>query len=147
MILEIAARLPYCPDLVQTRSLAADPPVEILQMVAFRRFLPRWLFALAGCLLSAGTVLRADESIPFARVAPLFQKHCYGCHGQEKAKGKLRIDKLNPAFLKGNDGDHWRDVLDRLNFGDMPPAKEPPLRKEDRDLMTGWLTQEHRRAG
>jgi hypothetical protein len=114
-------------------------------MVALRRFLPRGLFALAGCLLGAGTDLRADEVIPFERVAPLFQKHCHRCHGPEKASGKLRIDKLNPDFVKG-DGDHWRDVLDRLNFGDMPPAKEPPLKKEDRDLLTGWLTQEHRRA-
>ena len=77
---------------------------------------------------------------------PLFQKHCYGCHGIEKPKGKLRIDKLDPDFVKGNDGDHWRDVLDRLNFGDMPPAKEPALKKEDRELMTAWLAQEHRRA-
>ncbi len=115
-------------------------------MVALRRFLPRWLFAFAGCVLSAGTELRADENISFARVAPLFQKHCHGCHGPEKARGKLRIDTLNPDFVKGNDGDHWRDVLDRLNFGDMPPEKAPPLKKEDRDLMTGWLTQEHRRA-
>lgn len=116
-------------------------------MLAPRRFLPRWLFALAGCLLGAGAgELRADEVIPFARVAPLLQKHCHGCHGSEKAKGKLRIDKLNPDLVKGNDGDHWRDVLDRLNFGDMPPEKEPPLTKADRDLLTGWLTQEHRRA-
>ncbi len=115
-------------------------------MIASRRFTPRWMFAFAALVASvAPTALRADE-VPFTRVAPLFQKHCYGCHGSEKAKGKLRIDKLNPDFLKGNDGDHWRDVLDRLNFGDMPPAKEPPLKKEDRELMTAWLTQEHRRA-
>src|ERR1700704_130157 len=103
---ESAARLPCCPGLTQTRSFTADPPFEILKMVALRRFLPRWLLAFAGCLLGAGTELRADESIPFARVAPLFQKHCHNCHGPEKVKGKLRIDKLNPDFVKG-DGDHW----------------------------------------
>jgi hypothetical protein len=92
------------------------------------------------------TALPADESVPYTRVAPLLQKHCYGCHGSDKAKGKLRIDKLNPDFLKGSDGDHWRDVLDRLNFGDMPPASEPALKKEDRELMTAWLDQERRRA-
>jgi hypothetical protein len=98
-------------------------------------------------LVSIGpAALRADEPIPFARVAPLFQKHCYGCHGVEKPKGKLRIDMLNPDLVKGNDGDHWREVHDRLNFGDMPPAKEPALKKEDRDLMTAWLAQERRRA-
>ena len=88
----------------------------------------------------------ADDSIPFARVRALFQKHCYSCHGIEKPKGKLRIDKLNPDFVKGNDGDHWRDVLDRLKFGDMPPEKDPALKKEDRELMTAWIAQEHRRA-
>ncbi len=116
-------------------------------MPSLRRFISRWMFALAGGLLGAGTApLRADESIPFARVAPLFQKHCHGCHGSAKAKGKLRIDQLNPDLVQGTDRDHWRDVLDRLTFGDMPPAREPPLSKENRALMTGWLTQEHRRA-
>ena len=86
-------------------------------MVAIRRFAPEWICAFAAFLVGAlPAMLRADEPVPYARVAPLFQKHCHGCHGSAKAKGKLRIDKLNPDFLKGNDGDHWRDVLDRLNF-------------------------------
>lgn len=92
-------------------------------MVASCRFAPI-LMGLFVALLAGmqPAALRADEVIPFARVAPLFQKHCYKCHGIEKAKGKLRIDKLDADFVKGKDGDHWRDVLDRLNFGDMPPA-------------------------
>ncbi len=115
-------------------------------MVAPCRFTPGWMFVLVAWFASVWpTTLRAEE-IPFARVAPLFQKHCHKCHGTEKAKGKLRIDKLNPDLVKGNDGDHWRDVLDRLNFGDMPPATEPALKKEDRELMAAWLTQAHRRA-
>lgn len=109
------------------------------------------LFALTTTIVGifAGlgpAALRAAENIPFERVAPLFQKHCNRCHGVEKAKGKLRIDKLDPDFIKGKDLDHWRDVLDRLNFGDMPPASEPAVEKADRDLITAWLTQEHRRA-
>jgi mono/diheme cytochrome c family protein len=117
-------------------------------MFPSRRFIPGLIFALLA-MLAVGKPPRAipaDEPVPHARVAPLFEKHCYGCHGAEKAKGKLRIDKLNPDFIKGNDGDHWRDVLDRLNFGDMPPAAEPALKKEDRELMTAWLDQERRRA-
>ncbi len=116
-------------------------------MIASRQITPLLVVAVAASLVGVGTSgLRADEPIPFARVAPLFQKHCYGCHGAEKAKGKLRIDKLNPDLVNGKDGDHWREVHDRLNFGDMPPAKQPALKKEDRELMTAWLTQERRRA-
>src|SRR6185436_11987456 len=94
----------------------------------------------------APTVLHADEAVPFERVAPLFKEYCHKCHGIEKAKGKLALDKLDPDFVKGKDLDHWRDVLDRLNFGDMPPATEPALKKGDRELLTAWLTQEHRKA-
>jgi hypothetical protein len=88
----------------------------------------------------------ADEPIAFSRVAPIFKKHCHGCHGSAKSKGDLRLDKLNPDLVGGNDGDQWREVLDRLNFGDMPPETEPPLAMEDRDMLTEWLVQERRRA-
>lgn len=105
------------------------------------------MFALIATLATVRpTGSRAGEIVPYTRVAPLFEKNCFGCHGPTKTKGKLRIDKLNPDFVKGNDGDHWRDVLDRLNFGDMPPAEAPALKKEDRELMTAWLDQERRRA-
>src|SRR5436305_12320144 len=99
-----------------------------------------WVAVLAAVRPTAPRA--ADEMVPYANVAPLLEKHCYTCHGPSKAKGKLRIDKLDPDFIQGNDGDHWRDVLDRLNFGDMPPKSEPALKKEDRELMTAWLDQE-----
>src|SRR3954447_22715140 len=98
---------------------------------------------LAACLQAA---LRADEAIPYARVQSLFQKHCYSCHGIEKPKGKFRIDKLDPDLVKGNDVGHWLVVMDRLEFGDMPPEDEPALGKEDRELMTAWIAQGHRQA-
>jgi hypothetical protein len=91
-------------------------------------------------------MLRADESVPFARVQALFQKHCFSCHGIEKPKGKFRLDKLDPDFVKGADVDHWRGVLERLEFGDMPPEEEPALKKEDRELMMAWIAQGRRQA-
>jgi mono/diheme cytochrome c family protein len=113
-------------------------------MSAPRRLAPLGALAL---LAAAGLpVGRAEEAIPYARVAPIFRKHCLGCHGTEKPKGDLRLDKLDPDLIKGGDGERWREVLDRLNVGDMPPATEPPLSRADRDLLTGWLTQERRRA-
>jgi mono/diheme cytochrome c family protein len=108
----------------------------------------RPILASVVLLLLAGSppASRADGPIPFARVAPLLQKHCVGCHGPTTAKGDLRIDRLDPDLVRGKDGERWHEVLNRLNFGDMPPAKAPPLAREDRDLLTGWLVQERRRA-
>ena len=77
--------------------------------------------------------------IPFARVRKLFQKHCYSCHGVEKPKGKLRVDKLDPDLVKGNDGDDWLMVSDRLEFGDMPPGRRPRFSgRKTVELMTAW---------
>jgi mono/diheme cytochrome c family protein len=107
-----------------------------------------WILAFAVLLAGFHPVAAcADDSIPFARVQGLFEKHCYACHGIEKPKGKLRIDKLDPDFVTGSDGNDWLVVMDRLEFGDMPPEKAPPLADEDRELMTAWIAQAHRQAG
>jgi mono/diheme cytochrome c family protein len=106
-----------------------------------------WIFA--SVILLAGflpAVLRADEPVPFAPLEALFRNHCYSCHGIEKPKGKFRIDKLDPAFVSGKDREGWSIVKDRLEFGDMPPATEPALKKEDRELMTAWIAKGRRRA-
>lgn len=114
------------------------------------------LLAMAGGFLLAGVVnpARAEKeaipftAIPFSKVAPIFEKHCHSCHGKdvEKPKGDLRLDKLDPDFLHGKDEAKWREVLDRLNFGDMPPEDEPAMAAEDREILVAWLVQERRRA-
>ncbi len=103
------------------------------------------VLALCGASINA---LLAAEPIPFAKVGPLLERHCKNCHSStgEKPKGDLRIDKLNPDLIGGKDGEHWQEVLNRLNFGDMPPKDEPQLAAADRELITGWIVQELRRA-
>jgi hypothetical protein len=111
-----------------------------------QRIMPSCLFLAAALVVGGPRVSRAGEAIPYSRVVPLFAKHCFTCHGKDKQEAELRIDKLDPDFVAGHDGAHWREVLDRLNFGDMPPDSEPALKKEDRELMTAWIDQERRRA-
>ena len=85
--------------------------------------LGRWILGSLIGILSQNA--HASEPIAFARVSPILQKNCFGCHGTDKPKGDRRIDQLDPDLIKGKDGDHWREVLDRLNFGDMPPETDP----------------------
>src|SRR5262245_26493022 len=104
-----------------------------------------WMgFALLFGLLPA--LLPAEEPVPFSRVEPLFRTHCYSCHGVEKPKGELRIDKLDPDLAKGSDRDHWLDVMDRLQFGDMPPEAAPAPKREERALMMAWIAQGSRQS-
>ncbi len=107
-----------------------------------------WILTFVALLAGFGPVaIRADESVPHARVEALFRKHCHSCHGIEEPQGKLRIDKLDPDFVNGNDVDRWLGVMDRLELGDMPPEGEAPaLTKEDRALMMAWIAQQRRQA-
>ena len=44
----------------------------------------------------------ADEAVDFVRdVRPLFEKHCYSCHAEEKQKSGLRLDIKSEAFKGG----------------------------------------------
>jgi hypothetical protein len=51
-------------------------------------------------------------------------KHCIRCHGPEKEKGDLRIDKLSRDFKTGADTHHWAELLEQVNSGEMPPKEE-----------------------
>lgn len=65
----------------------------------------------------------ADGASPdFERdVVPFLKQHCYKCHDARKAQAGLRIDELGTDFLAGRSADMWREVIDRINLGDMPP--------------------------
>jgi mono/diheme cytochrome c family protein len=93
----------------------------------------------------------ASDVIPKANVAlfqksvgPLLKKSCVACHGPEKAKGRLRIDTLNPDLLTGPDVERWREVFNALSKSEMPPEDEPDhaLADADRGRLTDWLSNE-----
>ena len=90
-------------------------------------------------------VMRADEVFK-KDIFPVLQKHCFGCHGPKKQKGKVRLDQLDPDLVKGKSTETWHDALNMLNLGKMPPEDEPQLSPEERRKLVGWLTKELRRA-
>ncbi len=53
------------------------------------------------------------------------KEHCLRCHGPEKAKGDLRLDQLDTDFSKPSTFERWREVVARVQSGEMPPKKEP----------------------
>jgi len=91
-------------------------------------------------LLLPALVARADETFK-KDVLPVLQKHCFGCHGQKKQKGDLRLDTLDPDIIRGTSAERWHDALNKLNLGEMPPEKEPSLTASERRTLTGWITQ------
>ena len=99
-----------------------------------------------------------QKGVTYAKyIQPLFEKTCFKCHGQEKQKGKLRLDSLEAA-LKG--GENGKDVIAGksaesplvhaiAHLGDedyfMPPPKNKDnikqLGKEEIGLIRAWIDQ------
>ena len=79
-------------------------------------------------------------------VAPLLQKYCAGCHGEEKQKADLRFDTIDPDVVTGEDFGKWEDVREAFNTGEMPPEDEPQPTDAERELMTLWLDAEFKKA-
>lgn len=81
------------------------------------------------------------------QVLPVFAKTCVGCHGPNKAKGKFRIDTLDPDLLHGGDVNRWLEVFDALSNGEMPP-EDAKVELADADLsnIIDWLSGEIQKA-
>jgi hypothetical protein len=82
----------------------------------------------------------SDTGLPNG-IQPIVANYCADCHGNEKQKGDIRFDKLNPDIIHGNDAETWQLVLDQLNLGEMPPKKaEKQPKDSERRALVNWLT-------
>ena len=96
-------------------------------------------------LLLLAFEIHADE-VYRKEVFLVLQKHCFGCHGEKKQKGDLRLDTLDPDIIRGTSAERWHDALNKINLGEMPPEKEPPLTASERRTLTDWITQDLKSA-
>ena len=60
-------------------------------------------------------------------VRPFLNEYCVGCHGPKIAMAHRRFDTLDADLTSADTQQHWKEIVDRLNLGKMPPvgAKQP----------------------
>lgn len=90
-------------------------------------------------------------------VAPLLEKHCVGCHGPDKQKGKLRLDgydailsggKDGPVIAAGDPGEsemYRRITLPPDDDDFMPSNDKPPLSAAEVAVIERWIAGGARR--
>lgn len=108
------------------------------------------LCAIAVCLAQSTLFVRhhaaaADtESADFeTSVKPILLRRCVTCHGPDDANGNVRLDTLSTNLVKDSAAaETWHDVLNVLNLGEMPPEDETPLTEKEREILTGWITEQ-----
>ena len=79
-------------------------------------------------------------------IKPLFEIKCGKCHRENERKGELDLSSMQGIYSGGETGD---DLLTKdldenalwhqIDSGDMPPAEEPALNPQEKDLIQRWL--------
>jgi len=80
----------------------------------------------------------AVEPLP-GEVAEYLQSHCLRCHGAMVRKSGLRLDDVGSDFLQGRTADLWKEVIDRINLGEMPPKDEPQPAAKQTQAIVEWV--------
>jgi hypothetical protein len=85
-------------------------------------------------------------------IKPIFEEHCLECHGPDKEKSDLRIDKRAVLIKGGNSGlpsitpgiaqkSHLVDLLKSTDVDERMPPKGEPLSKEQIGLIESWISE------
>ncbi|WP_315853406.1 DUF1592 domain-containing protein [Bremerella alba] len=68
------------------------------------------------------------------------QKHCVRCHGPETQDGDFRVDTLSEDVGAAGSAKRWREVIEKINNGEMPPEDEPDRpTAEQGAVVVEWL--------
>jgi mono/diheme cytochrome c family protein len=131
-------------------------------MMIYRSFRAGFWVAVSLCSAIAANQVPAavaqqatasDSTIDFARqVQPILAKHCYACHGPDKAGGGLQFTSKKAVFSELDSGLHAvvankpgeSEVFKRLTAIDEDermPAEADPLPSEEIAIIRKWIEQ------
>ncbi len=107
-------------------------------------------FSLICCvLLGVNRRCAAENSTPDLAqdILPIFERHCFECHGPNKQEGDLRLDRRRSAIddttviVPGNakGSEIYRRTTLPAGDDDFMPAKGKPLTKSETDLLRRWI--------
>jgi mono/diheme cytochrome c family protein len=93
------------------------------------------LLAVAIAYCSSVGAEHVSAQTAFAdEVRPLLETYCYSCHGPTLQSGNIRLDQLSENLVEDRrDAEIWRNSLNKLRRGEMPPAGLPQPSSEERD--------------
>ncbi|MHC4875050.1 MAG: DUF1588 domain-containing protein [Planctomycetota bacterium] len=93
---------------------------------------------------ATGPNCRADDFNSL--LAPLFQQHCVGCHGNDEANGKVNLQAISSAKQFLDQPALIKELIDVIDANDMPPEGETPLEDDVRARLLSTLKHSLREA-
>ncbi len=96
-----------------------------------------YLFVVAAIFshgLGVGIGGAAEQIQSVDQVRPLLKDYCHSCHGPAVQQANLRLDNLSADLVDDRRATEiWRNVLNKLRRGEMPPKGAPHPGPEQRD--------------
>lgn len=106
-----------------------------------------WVLSVLVTLLLSGSVFAETESKGFeAVVQPFLSANCIKCHGPKKAKGAIRLDRIDGRISEGHDYETWTAIQGQLAEGEMPPEDEKQPTEGERAEVVAWIGGELEKA-
>ncbi len=100
----------------------------------------QWALGVWALLGLAGFVAPASADVFTEVLQPTFEAKCIQCHGQDdKVKGKVNLLEIESQEDLFADPDLLSDILDVIDFEEMPPEDEPQLTEGKRDDVIASL--------
>ena len=88
----------------------------------------------------AGT-LHAASIFPSDKIEPFLENHCLECHDSDVDKGGLNLEDLDRDLNNREIFDRWVLIHDRVNKGEMPPAKRDRPSTDSANAFVNSLSQ------
>lgn len=83
----------------------------------------------------------AGEAGHRSHIRPFFENYCIKCHGPEESKGKITLHTLDGDLAGGGEMERWEEILEVLEFKEMPPRDEKQPSNAERDAVRQWIDQ------
>jgi len=129
----------YDDYLLARPALRPTPAIRMTHLGLRTSFSCCALFAFAFAASSSSAAAPSVDSATYeTTVKPFLAQHCLECHG-EKAKAGYRIDRLTIDFNAATTAEQWKEVIDRINSGEMPPPEKPRPDAKQTAALTDWV--------
>jgi hypothetical protein len=100
-----------------------------------------WRTLILGLVLFCGLPAKGYDEVAFKEfIQPVLKESCVKCHGaRKKIKGDVNLTKLQGFEDLAKNPELLQDMIDVLDFEEMPPEEEDPLADDTRMKMIGHL--------
>lgn len=75
-------------------------------------------------------------------IKPFLLRHCFDCHTGTDAEAGVDLSELKVDFSVDESANRWVDVMEAIQFGEMPPPEEAQPKSVEKANVIRWISGE-----